>query len=88
MIFQDKRVDDLLVSLSLEINFCIGLVFNSISPTIVGLPEPVPSFCLMAFSLIGIVAIYILGPPKKNRNVAVQQVIADLSQTYNVTIRL
>lgn len=71
LIYQDKRVDDIYVSLSLEINFCIGLLVNSMSPALVGFPEPVPSICIACFCLVGIFSINLLGAPKKNRNVAV-----------------
>ena len=74
------------MSLSLEINFCIALVCNTISPTLVGYPEPIPSIFIVSISFFAIFAINLLGKPKKNRNVSVQQAIANLSQTYNLSI--
>jgi hypothetical protein len=64
-------VDDIYVSLSLELNFCIGTLLNSVSPVLIGFPEPVPSIFISLFCLIGICGIKMVGPPKKNRNVAV-----------------
>ena len=68
LVFQDKRVEDTFISLSLEINFCIGVFLNMFSPILVALPVATFSIFLCGLAFIGIVAINLAGPPNTSRN--------------------
>ena len=88
LILQDRRVEDTFASMSLEINLSIGSFLTCLSPPFARMPEPQPTIFIIMFCLTGILAVHMIGKPKPNRNMTVQRAIADLSQTYNVTLQV